>query len=60
MHTKDIKEVAKKMSVTTQTIRNWIKNGKFIAGKKISEKSTLWRQSEIDNFFGAEQGKVSE
>jgi predicted DNA-binding transcriptional regulator AlpA len=55
-----ISQVAKYCTVTTQTIRNWIKEKTFPKGNKISEKVTLWRKSEIDSFFdGAELNEVA-
>lgn len=49
-----IAQVAEYCTVSTQTIRNWLRPESTVSfpnGTKISPKITLWKKSEIDKFL---------
>ena len=46
-----ITDVADYFKVTTQTIRNWIKEKTFPNGEVFSPKVRRWKRSEIDDFL---------
>ncbi len=46
-----ISQVADYCTVSTQTIRNWIAKNIFPKGNKVSEKVTLWKKSDVDEFL---------
>lgn len=49
MHFTDT-EVGNYYSVSSGTIRRWVREGKFPRGKKLSSGSTRWLRSDIENF----------
>jgi predicted DNA-binding transcriptional regulator AlpA len=44
------KEVGNYYSVSSSTIRRWVREGKFPRGKKLSSGSTRWLRSDIEKF----------
>lgn len=45
-----ITDVAKYFSVTSQTIRNWVKEKTFPNGEVFSPKVRRWKKSEIEQY----------
>ncbi|MBL1271926.1 MAG: helix-turn-helix domain-containing protein [Oceanospirillales bacterium] len=43
-------EVGNYYSVSSGTIRRWVREGKFPRGKKLSSGSTRWLKSDIEKF----------
>ena len=51
-----VKEVANKTSVGKSTIWSWVKDGKFPEPIKISDRISVWKESDVDAWI---ESKIS-
>lgn len=54
-----IDKVASKMDVTTKTIYEWIRCGKFPKGTLIGERTRVWSESELKNWLDSRKGTIA-
>ena len=52
-----VKEVVKKTSVGKSTIWAWVKDGKFPKPIKLSDRVSVWKESDIDAWI---EGKIND
>ena len=54
------KEAAKKLSIGLSTFWRWASNGKLPKGRKLSPRTTVWVESELDAFVDKAAGRSPE
>lgn len=52
-----VKEVAKKTSAGKSTIWGWVKDGKFPKPIKLSDRISVWKESDIDEWIESKKDK---
>ena len=53
-----IRKVAEKFGRCEETIRNWVKQGKFPAPITVTNKSKFWDEEEIERFLRKNKSKT--
>jgi len=53
------KALVKALSTTRQTLRQWIKEGKFPKGTLIGDRTRVWSESEIKESLDSRKGAIA-